>query len=177
MFEARDGIGRNCSPNGAIPPNGIIPTLFSSYVTASSCPPISSFIIIPKAVTPGSRTNTVVEAIILCSSSSRAPEPEDATDLSMFTSLLSGLFHLHPSAMDDQRTLNQFEDLWHRDSQHSPPQHRPGCHTANILILYIRNCSVYCMAEMWLSDIKYCTRIKEIGFNIDIFISHLTTQK
>ena len=37
----------------------------------------------PRAVTPGSRTKTVVDAIIRCSSSSRPEEAEEATDLAI----------------------------------------------------------------------------------------------
>ena len=67
-----------------LPPQGPPP----SSPPPPPSPPFPACWWLPRAVTPGSRTNTVVEAIILCSSSSRGePEPEDATDLTCQSSL------------------------------------------------------------------------------------------
>ena len=42
----------------------------------------------PRAVTPGSRTKTVVDAIIRCSSSSRPEEAGEATDLAIMVAIM-----------------------------------------------------------------------------------------
>ena len=63
---------------------------------------------LPKAVTPGSRTKTVVDAIILCSSSSLAPEPEEATDLSTLL-----CYYQSSSIVIHQRGLSKdLESVW-----------------------------------------------------------------
>ena len=59
---------------------------------------------------------------------------------------------------DYQRTLNPFEDLWHRGSQHSRPRHRPGYRTA-------RKCK---------SNVEYWTLCRVIAYMAIVTISSIS---
>ena len=77
---------------------------------------------------------------------------------------------------DYQRTLNPFEDLWHRGFQHSRPRHRPGYRTARTCKSNVEYWTL-CRVIAYISPGPYIYGPGDSDDFINILISNQTSHK